>query len=156
MYGDKPDISNHQQFGCEAFVYRADDKHKGKWDARAEKATFVGYPANQKGYLLWCPGRGPNAVVSTTNCYFGTRILYATRPAVELIPGSNRENPLPERPAALLLDDLRQVHDPSIVGTYQGNFVVTGSGLAGFRLLAPSALMSALSFTHANNLSSAH
>ena len=55
MYGEKPDTSNHQQFGCEAFLYRADDKHKGKWDARAEKAIFVGYPANQKGYLLWCP-----------------------------------------------------------------------------------------------------
>jgi hypothetical protein len=56
----------------------------------------------------------------------------------------------------LLLDDLRQVNDPSIIGTYQGNFVVTSSGLGCFPLLAPSALMSALSFTHANNLSSAH
>ena len=90
MHGEKPDISHHQQFGCEAFLYRADDQHKGKWDARAEKGIFVGYPANQKGYLLWCPGRGPNAIVSTTNCYFGSRLPYATRPAVEIIGSDHR------------------------------------------------------------------
>ena len=120
------------------------------------KSYFCGYPANQKGFLLWCPGRGPNAVVSTTNCYFGTRLPYATRPAVEIITGSDCEIPLPERPATLLLDDLRQVHDPCIIGTYQGNFVVTGSGLETLRLLAPSDFMSALAFTHEHNLSSAH
>ena len=102
MYGEKPDISNHQQFGCEAFLYRPDSQHKGKWDAREKKAEFVGYPTNQKGYLLWCPARGPNAIVSTTNCYFGTRVPNATLPAVELIPGSANDLPLPQRPAALI------------------------------------------------------
>ena len=100
MFGDKPDISSHQQFGCEAFLYCSNVQHKDKWDARAEKAIFVGYPTNQKGYLLWCPARGPNAIVSTTNCYFGTRLPYATRPPVEIISGSDDEIPLPERPAA--------------------------------------------------------
>ena len=156
MYGEKPDISNHQQFGCEAFLYRSDSQHKGKWDARAEKAVFVDYPTNQKGYLLWCPARGPNAIVSTTNCYFGTRLPYATRPAVELIPGSANDLPLPQRPATLDLEELRGVPDPRVIGTYQGHLVVSGSGWSTPRLLAPSDFMSALVFTHANELSSAH
>ena len=156
MYGEKPDISNHQQFGCEAFLYRSDIQHKGKWDARAEKAVFVGYPSNQKGYLLWCPDRGSNVIVSTTNWYFGICLPYATRPAVELIPGSVNELPLPERPAALNFEDLRALLDPRVIGTYQGNFVASGSGLWSPRLLAPSDFMSALAFTHENDLSSAH
>ena len=117
---------------------------------------FVGYPTNQKGYLLLCPARGPNAIVSTTNCYFGTRLPYASLPAVELIPGSASDLPLPQRPAALNLEELRGVPDPQVIGTYQGHLVVSGSGWSTPRLLAPSDFMSALVFTHTNELSSAH
>ena len=45
MFSKKSDISNHQQFVCEAFLDNS-DVPQGKWDARAEKAIFVGYPTN--------------------------------------------------------------------------------------------------------------
>ncbi len=46
--------------------------------------------------------------------------------------------------------------EPQIVGTFQGQYVVAGSGLAGLRSLAQSDLMSTLADTHKHNLSSAH
>jgi hypothetical protein len=138
MHGVKPDISNHQQFGVEGWIYRREDQlNDTKFDARGEPCIFVGYPSNQKGYLVWCPARGPNAVVSTTNVFFGLRLPRATRPVVEIIPGSADEIPLPEPPSALTLVELHTVLDPRIVGTYQGHFVVAGSGLEGMHILPP-------------------
>ena len=68
MYGEKPDITNHQQFGVEGWIYRREDQRKdAKFDARGEPCIYVGYPSNQQGYLVWCPGRGPNTIVATTN-----------------------------------------------------------------------------------------
>ena len=55
-----------------------------------------------------------------------------------------------------MLEELRAIPDPHIIGTYHGQLVVTGSGLDNLRLLAPSDYMSALAFTHANNSSSVH
>ena len=112
-----------------------------KFDARGEPCLFVGYPANQQGYLVWCPGRGPNTVVATTNVFFGSRLPRATRPADEVISGSDQELPLTERPSVLLLEDLHRVSDLQIVGTFKGQYVVAGSGLAGLCSLAPSDLM---------------
>ena len=63
-------------------VYQPRRNHKS--GARGEPCIFVGYPSNQKGYLVWCPTRGPNAVVSTTNVFFGLRLPRATRPVVEI------------------------------------------------------------------------
>ena len=56
----------------------------------------------------------------------------------------------------LNLEDLRTTYDPQIIGTFEPHFVVSGSGLSGFCLLAPSDSMAALAFTHEQNLSSAH
>ena len=157
MHGVKPDLSNHQQFGVEAYLHRRPDQRTdSKFDARGEPGIFVGYPSNQLGYLVWCPGRGPNAVVSTTNVFFGINLPQATRPVMEIISGTAQELPLTERPSVLNLKDLRTTSDTKIIGTFENHFVVSGSGLPGFRLLAPSDFMTTLAFTHEHNLSSAH
>ena len=56
----------------------------------------------------------------------------------------------------MLLEDLHSVSDPQIVGSFQGQFVVAGSGLVGLCSLPPSDLMATLAYTHEHNLSSAH
>ena len=156
LYGEKPDISNHQQFGVEGWIYRREEQRNGKFDARGEPCIFVGYPSNQLGYLVWCPARGPNAVVSTTNVFFGSRLPRATTPSEEIMANEDHEIPLPEPPSVLQLEELQHISAPQILGTYQGQFVIGGHGFENLRLLAPSQLMSALAYTHEHRLSSAH
>jgi hypothetical protein len=85
IYGEKPD-TNHQQFGVKGWISRREDQRKdAKFDARGEPCIFVGYQSNQHGSLVWCPARGSNAmnaVVDTTNVFFGTRLPRAMRPAI--------------------------------------------------------------------------
>jgi hypothetical protein len=96
MHGLKPDISNHQQFGVEGWIYHCKNQLNNsnlKFDACCEPCIFVGYPMNQKGYLLaqlvvpmlcqlWYRGAARcGAVLCTTSagqnakdgtrCYFG-------------------------------------------------------------------------------------
>ena len=78
------------------------------------------------------------------------------RPADEVISGSDQEIPLPERPSALLFEDLHRVSDPQIVGTFQGQYIIAGSGLESLGSLPQSELMAILAYTHEHNLSSAH
>ena len=41
-------------FGCTAFIH-THDVNRGKFDPRAKKCVFVGYPLNQKGYKCFDP-----------------------------------------------------------------------------------------------------
>ena len=50
--GKPPDVSGFHIFGCKAYVHV--HKHKQhKLQPRAEPVTFIGYPEDTKGYLLW-------------------------------------------------------------------------------------------------------
>ena len=53
-YGQKPDISLLRVFGCTAFIAISGKK----FDRRAKKTIFVGYPNASKGYKVFDPSNG--------------------------------------------------------------------------------------------------
>ena len=74
--GSKPDVSNFQEFGqgVEGWLHRrADQRSDSNFDASWEPVIFIGYPPNQQGFLVWCPGSGPTKIVATNNIVFGSR-----------------------------------------------------------------------------------
>jgi hypothetical protein len=157
MYGTKPDVSHFQEFGVEGWLHRRiDQRQDTKFDARGESVIFVGYPPNQQGFLLWCPGRGPTKLVSSNNVVFGTRCPRSSRSPVELVDEVNTEIPLPSAPAALTLKEVHSAIDLHIVGTFEGNFVLSDSHLDGLRSLSPSSLPKVLYYTHMQGLSAVH
>jgi hypothetical protein len=157
MFGNKPDVSCFQEFGVEAWLHRrVDQRQDSKFDSRGEPCIFVGYPSNQQGFLVWCPGRGSAKIVASNNLVFGTRCPRSTRSPVELIDETNTEIPLSGAPAALTLQEVESATDLHIVGTFEGNFVLSDSALEGLRLLSPASLPKVLYYTHTNNLSSVH
>jgi hypothetical protein len=159
MSGSKPDVSHFQEFGCEAWLHRRVDQQPGrdgKFDPRGEHVIFVGYPTHQQGYLVWCPGRGPTKIVASNNLVFGTRCPRSTRSPVELHGDAHTEIPLSAVPAALTLQEVHSACDLHIVGTFEGNFVLSDSNLTGLRTLRPASLPRVLYYTHKHNLSSVH
>ena len=159
MWGSKPDVSHFQEFGCEAWLHRRVDQQPGrdgKFDPRGEHVIFVGYPTHQQGYLVWCPGRGPTKIVASNNLVFGTRCPRSTRSPVELHGDAHSEIPLSAAPAALTLQEVHSACDLHIVGTFEGNFVLSDSHLTGLRTLSPSSLPRVLYYTHTHNMSAVH
>ncbi|KAJ2932617.1 hypothetical protein H1R20_g4479, partial [Candolleomyces eurysporus] len=51
-YGQKPDLSCFQVFGCQAYVFVQPDKRK-KLESHMQKCVFVGYPAEYKAWLFF-------------------------------------------------------------------------------------------------------
>ena len=155
MSGSKPDVSHFQEFGCEAWLHRRVDQQPGrdgKFDPRGEHVIFVGYPTHQQGYLVWCPGRGPTKIVASNNLVFGTRCPRSTRSPVELHGVAHTEISLPTLPAALTLQEVHSACDLHIVGTFEGNFVLSDSNLTGLRTLRPASLPRVLYYTHIHNV----
>ncbi|GAA5918781.1 hypothetical protein JCM5296_005484 [Sporobolomyces johnsonii] len=56
-YGSPPDLYNLRAWGCVAYLHRSPEGPKGphKLAPRAVKARFIGYPADQRGWLFWIP-----------------------------------------------------------------------------------------------------
>ena len=159
MLGVKPDVSHFQEFGCEAWLHRRVDQQPGrdgKFDPRGEHVIFVGYPTNQQGFLVWCPCRGPTKIVASNNLVFGTRCPRSTRSSVELHDETQSAIPLSAAPAALTLQEVHTACDLHIVGTFEGNFVLSDSNLTGLRTLSPSTLPRVLYYTHTHNLPAVH
>jgi hypothetical protein len=153
MLGTKPDASSFQEFGVEAWLHRrADQRQDSKFDSRGEPVIFVGYPSNQQGFLVWCLGRGPTKIVASNNLVFGTRCPRS----VELIDEANTEIPLVGAPAALTLQEVDNATDLHIVGTFEGNFVLSDSALEGLRMLSPASLPKVLYYAHNRNLCKVH
>ncbi|CAH2099085.1 unnamed protein product [Euphydryas editha] len=50
----KPNISHLRIFGCEAMIHLPREKRK-KWDSKSQKAIFIGYCDNTKGYRFIIP-----------------------------------------------------------------------------------------------------
>jgi hypothetical protein len=157
MHGEKPDVSSDQQFGVEGWIHSKEDQRKdAKFDAWGEPCLFVGYPTNQQGFLVWCPNRGPNAIISTTNVVFGIRCPRSKRPEVEILHDHTTELLLPQKPTILTVQEVKKACDLKIVGTFEGNFVVTDSNFEGVRSLRPHEVLKVLMFTHKHNFASAH
>ena len=159
MLGVKPDVSHFQEFGCEAWLHRRVDQQPGrdgKFDPRGEHVIFVGYPTNQQGFLVWCPGRGPTKIVASNNLVFGTCCPRSTRSSVELHDETQSAIPLSAAPAALTLQEVHTACDLHIVGTFEGNFVLSDSNLTGLRTLSPSTLPRVLYYTHTHNMPAVH
>ena len=85
--------------------------------SRGEPVIFVGYPTNQKGYLVWCPGRGPTKVVATNNVVFGTHCPYSSRSGLEIIP-PDKDLDLAKLPSALTLKEVDKATDLHILGIF--------------------------------------
>jgi hypothetical protein len=131
-YNEKPDISGFQQFGCEGWLHqRVDQRPDSKFDARGEPVIFVGYTPNQKGFLLWCPERGLNSVVVSNNVVFGHNCPRSKCSAIELLNESASDDELSTMLAALTLQEGHTTCDLHIVGTFEGNFILSDSHLEG-------------------------
>ena len=157
MFGEKPDVSDCQQFGCEGWLHRrADQRPDSKFSARGEPVVFVGYSTNQKGFLVWCSERDSRTVVSTTNVVFGHRCPFSKRSNVEIFDDGSAELSLSNIPATLTVQDLQSASDLHVVGTFREHFVLADSKLTGLRLLSPSNLSRTLHYTHKHNYSAAH
>ena len=73
------------------------------------KPAFLLNTRQNKGYLLWCPLRGNNTVIATTNVVFGTRCPRSSEPSSGLFPDTTKEIFLPEMTVAVFA----QTHWPS-------------------------------------------
>ena len=154
MFGKKPDVSSCQQFGCEGWLHRrVDQRPDSKFDARGEPIIFVGYPTNQQGFLVWCPDRGPSSVVSTNNVVFGNCCPRSKKSAVEIVSDGTTEIFLDDKPAVLTLEEVRLTCDLHILGTFEGDFVLSDSNLQGLRTLSPSEFNTVLFVLNKHNLS---
>ena len=51
-FGQKPNVSNLKIFGSICFVHTPDNLRQ-KLDPKSQKAIFVGYPTNTKGYKVY-------------------------------------------------------------------------------------------------------
>ena len=153
MYGEKPDVSFCQEFGCRAWIHvRAEQRKDSKFDARGEPVVFVGYPPNQKGFLLWCPIRGPKTVVSSNNIVFGHDCPYSRRSALEIFSDTKRQLPLQDTPLVLTLSEVRSSSNLHIVDTYKNNYVLADTRLQGFRLLDSIKLSGLISYVQQNDM----
>lgn len=52
MFGEASDYSGLRNFGCLCYAYNM-NIHKDKFDSRARKCIFIGYPSGQKAYKLY-------------------------------------------------------------------------------------------------------
>jgi hypothetical protein len=153
MFGSKPDVSSFQEFGVEAWLHRRIDQRP---DSEFDSIGEAGYPPNQQGFLVWCPGRGPTKIVGSNNLVFCTRCPRSSRSPVELIDEANTEIPLPGAPEALTLQEVHHATDLHIVGTFEGDFVLSDSALEGLSTLSPASLPKVLYYTHTRNLCPVH
>ena len=96
---------------------------------------------NRKGHVLLCPERGPTSLVTSTNVTFGTRCPRSSRLYVEILPRSAADIAFVERPALMALSDLATAFDARIIGTYDGDFVISGSGIETGRVLPCAGLV---------------
>jgi len=157
MLGTKPDVSNLQEFGVEAWIHRrVDQRQDAKFDARGGHCPFVGYPSNKQGFLLWCPGRGKHKIATTNHVVFGHICTRFTKSPVELLESSSALLTLDTCPAALTLSDINQSVDLRIVGTFETNLVLADSSFQGFRSMPPSLFPAVLKYTMKRNFSEVH
>ena len=157
MFGSKPDVSRDQPFGVEAWIHlRPEQRRDPKFGARGESCIFVGYPTHQSGYLVWCPSRGPNTVVSSSNLIFGTRFPRAKSPPPDLLPDMVKEVFLPSPPTAFTVQEVHHTPDLQIIGSVQDQLVLASQVLASPKCFPISCVMDLLNHTNMENLSSAH
>ncbi|PIL29731.1 transcription factor [Ganoderma sinense ZZ0214-1] len=64
-YGEKPDLRGLKPFGAKVWVHL---EHAPKMQLKAVEGCFVGYAENEKGYLVYWPGR--NKVSTERNVHF--------------------------------------------------------------------------------------
>ena len=87
---------------------------------------------------------------------FGNICPRSKRSAIELLDESASNVDLSTMPAALTLQEVHTTSDLHIVGTFEGNFILSDSNLEGLRSLIPSALPKVLYYTHQHNLTETH
>jgi len=51
--GKKPNISYFRAFGCKCFIHNNGKDRLGKFDARSNEGTLVGYSMYSKAYLVY-------------------------------------------------------------------------------------------------------
>jgi len=157
MCGVKPDVSQDQAFGIEAWIHlRPDQRRDPKFGARGEPCIFVGYPTNQAGHLVWCPSRGPNVIVSSSNLIFGTRFPHAKVPAPNLLPDLVQEVFLPTTPTAFTLEEVTQTPDVRFLGSVHDQLILVSSHWDHPKVLPVAQVMDLLHLTMDQGLSSAH
>ena len=52
-FGKKPNITYFRTFGCKCYVHNNGKDNLGKFDARSDEATFLGYSSHSKAYRVY-------------------------------------------------------------------------------------------------------
>jgi hypothetical protein len=157
MHGAKPDVSGDRQFGVEAWLFvRPEQRSDPKFGKRGEPCIFVGYPLNQQGYLLWCPSRGTNCIIASSNVVFGTRCPRAQLNSGGLFPDTTKELFLDELPTAFRIEEVRNTPDLQFMGTFQDHYILGSASRGELRSLPVSAVLDLFHYTDEQSLAAAH
>jgi hypothetical protein len=157
MHGSKPDVYGDHRFGVEAWLFvQPELRQDPKLGRRGEPCIFVEYPSNQYGYLVWCPSRGPNTVVSTSNVVFGTICPKAPHPQAGLLPDTEKEVFRTHMPVVFLVEKVQGAPDLCFVGTCEDRFVLVSDRLQEPHSLAVTSVMDLLYSTLNPSLAAAH
>jgi hypothetical protein len=157
MLGSKPDVSNLQEFGIEGWLFRREEQRQDKkFDARGEHVIFVGYPTNQKGFLLWCHERSGSRpkIVTSNNVVFGTICPKSTLSPLELLNVPNQKLP-DSNPQVLSTEDLTLTPQVQIIDSNNLNLLLSLEGV-GLRQMKTKNLPRLLEYISEKNLTSVH
>jgi len=151
-YGRKPDLSNLRVFGCIAYAH-VPDVMRHKLDKKAEKARFVGYSSNPKGYRLLDEGTGKVIVrrdVTFNETDFGERAVKIDENTVVVEMTSSE----PSQPVVQRERPQRQIRPPVRYGVdeYADTALedaVCHNAFSACQILEPSTIDEALASDHA-------
>ncbi len=91
---------------------------------------------------MWSPVRGQTKIVASNNLVSESRCPRSSRSPMELrlMDGANTEIPLSSAPAVLTLQEVDTATDLHIVGTFEGNFVLSEQSTLRVTLFSPTLL----------------
>ena len=101
-YGRKPSLNNFRVFGCPVYFKRYEPTFRNKLITykqqlqRASRGTFIGFPDNSAGWLVYCPDH-PQRIITTRDAYFdedfSSALSFDSKPFAGALPIRSHMDP---------------------------------------------------------------
>ena len=101
-YGRKPSLNNFRVFGCPVYFKRYEPTFRNKVITykqqlqRASRGTFIGFPDNSAGWLVYCPDH-PQRIITTRDAYFdedfSSALSFDSKPFAGALPIRSHMDP---------------------------------------------------------------